>query len=141
VRWHLSVHYQGPHFECFLKCPFLKILATLLQIPKQLIFFLLGRDFRPFLLEISSSSVVLLFLGYMNVSQNTFLGLFWPTGSYLADGMRMTVSTMFFVELLTNLVFLVVIGWYFPSILVGNFGIVDLAGTPFSLKGGQRPPF
>ena len=47
--------------------------------------------------SISSSSVVLLFLGHTTVSQNTFLGLFWPTGSYVAHGMRMTVSSMFFV--------------------------------------------
>jgi hypothetical protein len=32
-----------------------------------------------------------------NVSKNTFLGLLWPTGSYVASGMRMTVSSMFFV--------------------------------------------
>ncbi len=29
------------------------------------------------------------------MSHNTFLGLFWLTGSYLANGMRMTVSSMF----------------------------------------------
>jgi hypothetical protein len=32
-----------------------------------------------------------------NVSQNTFLGLFVPTGSYVAQVMRMTVSSMFYV--------------------------------------------
>jgi hypothetical protein len=39
----------------------------------------------------TATSVVLLFLGHTNVSQNTFLGLY--TGSYIADGMRMTVSS------------------------------------------------
>ncbi len=29
------------------------------------------------------------------MSQNTFLGLFWPTGFYIACGMRMTASSMF----------------------------------------------
>jgi hypothetical protein len=37
------------------------------------------------------------FLGHTNVSQHTFLGLFWPTSSNVAHGMRMTVSSMFFV--------------------------------------------
>jgi hypothetical protein len=37
------------------------------------------------------------------VSQNTFLGLFWPTGSYVAHGMRMTVLSMFFVLIATPL--------------------------------------
>ncbi len=38
-----------------------------------------------------SSSVVLLFLKHTNVSQNTNLGHFWPTSSYVAYGMRLTV--------------------------------------------------
>jgi hypothetical protein len=50
-----------------------------------------------------SPSVVLLFSGHTNVSQNNFLGLIWPTGSYVAYGMRMTVSSMFFVLFVTAL--------------------------------------
>jgi hypothetical protein len=37
------------------------------------------------------------------VSRNTFLGHFWLTGSYVAHGMRMTVSSMFFVLIVTPL--------------------------------------
>jgi hypothetical protein len=36
------------------------------------------------------------FGGHTNVSQNTFLGLFCPMGSYIGHGMRMTVSSVFF---------------------------------------------
>jgi hypothetical protein len=35
--------------------------------------------------------------------QDTFLGLFWPTGSYVAHGMRMAVSSMFYVLIVTPL--------------------------------------
>jgi hypothetical protein len=41
-----------------------------------------------------------------------------------------------------DLVFLAGIGWYFSGIYhVGNFGIVNLAGIPFSLKRGALAPF
>jgi hypothetical protein len=41
--------------------------------------------------------------GHTNVSQNTFLGLFWSTGSYIAHGMRMTVLSMSYVLIATSL--------------------------------------
>jgi hypothetical protein len=49
----------------------------------------------------SGGCIILLFLGHIKVSQNTFLGLFWPTGSYVAHGMRMTVASIFFVLIAT----------------------------------------
>ncbi len=44
-----------------------------------------------------------IFLGHTHVSQNTLLGLFWPMGSHVAYGMRMTVSSMFYVLIATPL--------------------------------------
>ncbi len=41
-----------------------------------------------------TGSVVLLFLKNTNVPQNNFFGLFWPMGSYVACGMRMTVPSI-----------------------------------------------
>jgi hypothetical protein len=43
------------------------------------------------------------FLEHTNVSQNTFLGLFWPMGLYISHGMRMTVASMFYVLIATPL--------------------------------------
>ncbi len=37
------------------------------------------------------------------MSQNTFLDLFVPMGSYIAHGMRMTISSMFYVLIATPL--------------------------------------
>jgi hypothetical protein len=38
-----------------------------------------------------------LFLGTHECVPNTFLGVFWPTGSYVPHGMRMTIPSMLFV--------------------------------------------
>jgi hypothetical protein len=59
-----------------------------------------------FVLECGCKSLVLysFVLGHTNMSQNTFLGLYWPTGSYVAHGMRMAISSMFFVLIATPLV-------------------------------------
>jgi hypothetical protein len=51
----------------------------------------------------SVPSIVHLFGGHTNVSQTTFLNIFWPTGSYVANGVRMTVLSMFYVLIATPL--------------------------------------
>jgi hypothetical protein len=43
------------------------------------------------------------FVDHTNVSQNTFLGLFWPMCSYVAHGMGMSVFSRFFVLIATPL--------------------------------------
>ncbi len=90
-----------------------------------------------------TSSVVLIFLGHTNVSQNTFLGLFWSTGSYIAHGMRMTVSSMFFVLIATplglhgGLCLLVVHSGHPPYIVTHQIHEyhVDIPWIPMSLRG------
>ncbi len=56
--------------------------------------------------------------GHTNVSQNTSLGLFWPTGFNVAHGMKMFVSSMFFVLIAT------------PLDLHGGSGLVVHSGHP-----------
>ena len=59
-----------------------------------------------FVLECGCKSLVLysFVLGHTNMSQNTFLCLSLTTGSYMAHGMRMTISSMFFMLIATPLV-------------------------------------
>jgi hypothetical protein len=52
------------------------------------------------------------------VSQNKFLGLFWPMGSCVAHGVRMTASSMFF-ELIAT-----------PLVSHGGTGLVVHSGNP-----------
>ncbi len=56
--------------------------------------------------------------GHTNVSQNTYLGLFWPMNSYIGHGMRTTVSSMFFVLIAT------------PLCLHGGSCLIVLSGHP-----------
>jgi hypothetical protein len=54
--------------------------------------------------ELQKHTLVLYsFFGTHKCVPNTFLGLFWPTGSYVAHGMRMTVSSMISVLIATPL--------------------------------------
>jgi hypothetical protein len=66
-----------------------------------------GRQFPSVVLKLYYSlwlsSVVLLFFGTHKCVLNKFLGLFWPMDSCVDHGIRMTVSSMFFVLIATPL--------------------------------------
>ncbi len=49
--------------------------------------------------SLSGPTLYSFFLKNTNVSQITFIGLFWPMGSYVALGVKVTFSSMFYVRM------------------------------------------